>query len=196
MRTTQGRPKLFNEDEVLMLAMNYFWEYGYENASLDNLLSAMGIKKSSFYHTFKSKEEVFSRTLELYRKQYFEYFETVKKELGPKAALLKLADSTIQELAETGKVKGCLLMNSGKECYNRYDVLSRQIKIEFNFMLEKFEEFIKEAQALGEIPRLKDAKIIAGRYMNALNGLVMTIQVGASSELIEDLAQNLKEILE
>lgn len=61
-------------------------------------------------------------------------------------------------------------------------------------MLEKFEEFIKEAQALGEIPRLKDAKIIAGRYMNALNGLVMTIQVGASSELIEDLAQNLKEI--
>lgn len=196
MRTTQGRPKSFDDDEVLILAMNYFWEHGYENTSLDNLLLAMGIKKSSFYHTFKSKEEVFSRTLELYRKQYSQYCETVKKEIGPKAALLLLADSTIKELAETGKVKGCLLMNSGKECYNRYNDLSRQIGIEFNFMLENFEKSIKEAQALGEISRQKDAKIIAGRYMNALNGLVMTIQVGASQELIEDLNHNLKEILE
>jgi len=32
--------------------------------------------------------------------------------------------------------------------------------------------------------------------MNALNGLIVTIQAGASSELIEDLIENLKEILE
>lgn len=52
-----------NEDEVLMLAMKLFLKSGYENASLDNLLLAMGIKKSSFYHTFKSKEDVFSAHL-------------------------------------------------------------------------------------------------------------------------------------
>lgn len=196
MKTTSGRPKTFEDDEVLILAMNYFWEHGYDNTSLDNLLLAMGIKKSSFYHTFKSKEEIFSRTLELYRKRYFHYCETVKNEIGPKAALLALADSTIKELLETGKVKGCLLMNSGKECYNRYNDLSRQIGIEFNFMLENFENFVKEAQAIGEISQQKDAKFIAGRYMNALNGLVITIQVGASQELIEDLTHNLKEILE
>ena len=32
--------------------------------------------------------------------------------------------------------------------------------------------------------------------MNALNGLVVTIQAGAKQELIDDLVENLKEILE
>lgn len=196
MRTAVGRPKSFDEDEVLALAMNYFWEHGYENSSLDELLITMGIKKSSFYNTFASKEELFSRALELYRTRYFQYFESLKKEIGPKAALLTLVDSTIRELNETGKIKGCLLMNSGKECYMRHDELSRQIGLDFNFMLELFEKYISEAQALEEVSRKKDAKIIAGRYMSGWSGLVMTIQAGASKELIENLNHNLQELLE
>ena len=42
----------------------------------------------------------------------------------------------------------------------------------------------------------KEANMIAGRYMNALNGLVVTIQVGATQALIEDLIESVKEILE
>jgi len=41
-----------------------------------------------------------------------------------------MTETTIKELEETGNVKGCLLINSGKECYNRYTDLSHQIKIE------------------------------------------------------------------
>lgn len=196
MKTTLGRPKSFDEGEVLALAMNYFWEHGYENSSLDNLLVAMGIKKSSFYHAFKNKEDLFSRCLELYRKTLSRHFEALKDKVGPKAALLALHDMIINELKETGKVRGCLLMNSGKECYNRYSDLSHQIRIEFNFNLASFEKFVKEAQELGEISKQKEAKIIAGRYMNAINGLIVTIQAGASQELIEDLSENVKEILE
>jgi len=68
--------------------------------------------------------------------------------------------------------------------------------MEFNFMQDVFETFIKEAQTLGEIQSKKEAKIISGRYMNTLNGLIVTIQAGASQELIDDLVESLKEILE
>ena len=196
MKATQGRPKSFDEDEVLALAMNYFWEHGYENSSLDNLLVAMRIKKSSFYHAFKSKEELFSRCIELYGKMLLQYFETLKDRVGAKEALLSLKDSVIKELKETGKIKGCLLMNSGKECYNRYSALSYQIGVDFHSLLEIFERFVKEAQEKGEISQEKEAKIIAGRYLNAINGLIVTIQAGASRELIDDLIQSLKELLE
>ena len=81
MLKTRGRPKAFNEDEALQLAMNYFWEHGYDNTSLDNLLTAMGIKKSSFYHTFKSKEELFSRCLELYHRDIANQLITLKIKL-------------------------------------------------------------------------------------------------------------------
>lgn len=196
MRTTVGRPKSFDEGEVLALAMNYFWEHGYENSSLDNLLMAMRIKKSSFYHAFKNKEDLFSRCLELYGKTLLHYFETLKNDLGPKAALLALSEGMINELKETGKIKGCLLMNSGKECYNRHSNLSYQIGVNFNFLLEIFEQYVKEGQEKGEISKLREAKVIAGRYLNTFNGMIVTIQAGASQELINDLREHLKEILE
>ena len=192
----RGRPKTFDETEVLMRAMHYFWEHGYDNTSLDNLLKAMGIKKSSFYATFKSKEDVFSKTLALYREQNMQYMRNLKEKVGPKEAMLTLMNLTIKELEETGKVKGCLLINSGKECYNRYDDLSKQISHEFNFMQDMFEALIQDAKNKGEIKNPKDAKTIAGRYMNALNGLVVTIQAGAKKALIDDLIESLKEILE
>lgn len=196
MRTTVGRPKSFDEDEVLVLAMNYFWEHGYENSSLDDLLVTMGIKKSSFYHAFKNKEDLFSRCLALYGKTLLNYFETLKNEVGPKAALLALSEGMINELKETGKIRGCLLMNSGKECYNRHTALSHQIGVGLHFLLEACEQFVKEAQVQGEISKEKEAKIIAGRYINAFNGMIVTIQAGASQELIDDLRENLRELLE
>ena len=43
---TCGRPKTFDEIEVLTATIYYFGEHGYDNTSLDNLLKATGIKKS------------------------------------------------------------------------------------------------------------------------------------------------------
>jgi AcrR family transcriptional regulator len=192
----RGRPKAFDEQEALTAAMHYFWEHGYDNTSLDNLLIAMGIKKSSFYATFKSKEAVFSRCLALYREDSYKQLLALKDQVGPKEAMLMLTHVTIKELEDTGNVKGCLLINSGKECYNRYTELSQQIKIEFNFIQNMFVEFVKEAQELGEIQSKKDAHVLSGRYMNSLNGLVVTIQAGATQELVDDLVESLKEILE
>ena len=192
----RGRPKAFDEQEALTAAMHYFWEHGYDNTSLDNLLLAMGIKKSSFYATFKSKEEVFSRCLALYREDSYRQLKELRDQVGPKEALLMLTNVTIKELEETGKVKGCLLINSGKECYNKYTELSHQINIEFNYVQDLFVTFVQEAQELGEISSKKDAQVISGRYMNTLNGLVVTIQAGATQALIDDLVESLKEILE
>ena len=195
MKQTRGRPKAFDEDEALALAMNYFWEHGYDNTSLDNLLPVMGIKKSSFYHTFKSKEELFSRALNLYRKTILEQLEGLKSQVGAKNALIMLSTFTIDELKNTGKVKGCLMVNSGQECYNKYPELSRQVAQEFLYFLGVFTSFVQEAQELGDIKKDIDAKILAGRYLNALNGLLVTIQAGAPPELIDDVAENMKEIL-
>ncbi len=196
MKQSRGRPKAFDEDKTLALAMNYFWEHGYDNTPLDKLLPAMGIKKSSFYHTFKSKEELFSKCLHLYREQTQQDFITLRDEVGAKNALIMIVQFTMQELRDTGKVKGCLLVSSGQECYNKYPVLSQQIAEEFLYFLRLFTETIKIAQEKKEITNSLDAKRLAGRYLSGLNGLLVTIQAGAPQEVLDDLVESLKEILE
>ena len=39
---TCGRPKTFDETEVLTATIHYFGEHRYDNTSLDNLLKVMG----------------------------------------------------------------------------------------------------------------------------------------------------------
>jgi len=195
-RKSRGRPKSFDDNEALLSAMNYFWEHGYDNSSLDNLLLAMGIKKSSFYSTFKSKEDLFSSCLDLYRQKMLSQLTMLEKEIGPKETMLMLTAMLIKELKETGKVKGCLLMNSGQECYNKYGGLSQQVAVEFSFMMELFTGFVEAAKHNGEIISTKDAKNIAARYLTALNGLIVIIQAGVGQDIVDDIVENLKEILE
>ena len=54
----------------------------------------------------------------------------------------------------------------------------------------------QKRKKLGEIKSSKDADVISGRYMNTLNGLVATIQAGASQKRVDDILEHLKEILE
>ncbi|CAA6822705.1 MAG: Unknown protein [uncultured Sulfurovum sp.] len=193
---TRGRPKTFDELEALTAAMHYFWNHGYDNTSLDNLLEAMQIKKSSFYATFKSKEAIFSKSLVLYRESMLAQLNKLNKEIGPKQTLLTLTDMIINELQESGKVKGCLLVNSGQECYKKYSQLSEQIALEFGFFQDIFTTFVREGQRKKEILNPKDAKKISGRYMNTLNGLIVSIQAGITDEQIDNIIESLNEILE
>ncbi|HFQ61472.1 MAG TPA: TetR/AcrR family transcriptional regulator [Epsilonproteobacteria bacterium] len=193
---TRGRPREFDEIEVLTAAMHYFWEHGYDNTYIDDLVAAMGIKKSSFYATFKSKEEIFIRTLEFYRKHIESTLVDMKNKIGPRETLISLAKFSVQELQETGKVRGCLLANSASECYGAHVDLSHKVAIEFNEMRALFASFIMEAQEKGEISTNKSQEKLTGRYLNSLNGLVVTIQSNAEQETINDIIESIEEILE
>jgi len=62
----RGRPRQFDEDEVLEKLMNLFWDRGFEAASLNDMVEAAGLNKSSLYNTFGSKEQVFACALDRY----------------------------------------------------------------------------------------------------------------------------------
>ena len=190
-----GRPKTFNKDNVVKLAMYHFWEYGYDNTSLDDLLLAMGIKKSSFYRTFKSKEEIFSLSLHLYREETFQLLTNLKNEIGAKQTLIFLIKDTIEQLTVNGKVKGCLLMNSGKECYLKYPNLSNQIHIELEQFTNFITKFINEAQNNNEITNKMDSDKLAIRFLTLYNGVAMMLQAKSDIKTIDDLLIFVEELL-
>jgi len=191
-----GRPKTFEKDEILHLAMLHFWEHGYNSTNLDELLISMGIKKSSFYRTFKSKEEVFSLSLDLYRKETFSWLSDLQHSIGTKQALLEMVKISIYQVKEEGKVKGCLLMNSGKECYHKHPTLSHQISVEFEAILAFITTFIGQAQEKKEIVNALEAKKIAMRYLTIYNGVIMMLQAGATVDDVSESLEMVETLLE
>src|SRR6266478_5646293 len=61
------RKKGFDPERALAKAMGVFWRLGYESASTETLMKAMGIARQSLYDTFGDKRALYLKALAFYR---------------------------------------------------------------------------------------------------------------------------------
>jgi TetR/AcrR family transcriptional repressor of nem operon len=67
-----ARKSEFDREYVLENAMTVFWEDGYCQTSMSKLVEVTGLNPGSIYSAFKSKEGLFSSSLERYGKRSVE----------------------------------------------------------------------------------------------------------------------------
>lgn len=114
-RGAGGRPRSFDEDQVLDGAIDAFWRLGFEGASMAELTAAMGINKPSLYATFGSKEQLFVRALQRYGLRYRQHLDAVLA----KDTTFEVIESYLRSIADTaphGDVPGCLSIQGGLAC--------------------------------------------------------------------------------
>lgn len=61
-------------DQILATAFRLFFEKGYKEVTMSQLVEATGLSKGAFYHYFSSKEELYKVTLEKYIDSYLDSF--------------------------------------------------------------------------------------------------------------------------
>ncbi len=61
-----GRPRQFDEDEVLLAAAHAFWQRGYHATSIDDLCAATGLLRGSLYGAYGDKHGIFVASLNRY----------------------------------------------------------------------------------------------------------------------------------
>lgn len=71
VRTPSGRPRGFDADIALNVAVDFFWRQGFEVTSLETLSQAMGLSRSSFYACFGSKHALFMTAVQRYADDRF-----------------------------------------------------------------------------------------------------------------------------
>ena len=64
-----ARPREFDTDDALSKAMDVFWEHGYSDATLPDLLAGMNLTRGSLYKAFTDKKTLFLRVLDTYDEQ-------------------------------------------------------------------------------------------------------------------------------
>lgn len=108
-----GRPRGFDAGAALRVAVDVFWQHGYEATSLDALSDAMGLSRSSFYACFGSKHALLMAAIRVYAdERYAALTERVASCGDPRKAVRAM----LAVIADVdGGTRGCLFVNAVAE---------------------------------------------------------------------------------
>jgi AcrR family transcriptional regulator len=182
-----GRPREFDVDTALDLALKVFWRKGYEGASMADLTDAMGITKPSLYSAFGNKEDLFRKALDRYVDGPGGYFQAGLK----KATAREVVEHILYESADAvtdPKNPGCLAVQGALCCGDaaetiKQELMARRAKGEEDLRI-RFARAIEE----GDLPASADAGDLA-RYVSAiLQGMAVQAAGGALREQLRKLA--------
>lgn len=111
-----GRPREFDETDVLTQIMKQFWTYGYEGTALSDIIGATGLQKGSLYKAFGSKLKMYNLALSLYEQTAVKQAEELLKSPAPAFDRLKAFLSfPIDAAFINNDRRGCFLCNASSD---------------------------------------------------------------------------------
>ncbi|MEG0091144.1 MAG: helix-turn-helix domain-containing protein, partial [Oscillospiraceae bacterium] len=79
--------------KITKVAWKLFNEKGYDETTIDDIISESGTSKGSFYHYYSSKDELLSSLSEVFDEKYEEVMQTLDPEMNSYDKLLYLCYS-------------------------------------------------------------------------------------------------------
>ncbi len=183
-----GRPIQYDPEIALNNAMCVFWQQGYSCTSLDDLLKAMKLSKSSFYQTFKGKHELFLNCISHYLKvTRSEFTQNLNQSSSGKQFICDLFEKAVEE----GKTnpRGCLVSNTATEFAQSDERVTKLIKKSLNTYKGIFKKAVIKGQNDGSINKDIDPDSMAGFLVTNLNGLRTMVKAGINRKTLRGMVR-------
>ncbi|WP_394773964.1 TetR/AcrR family transcriptional regulator [Flavobacterium sp.] len=182
-----ARTKEFNEDQALDKAIEIFWHKGYNGTSAQDLVTHLGLSRSSLYDTFGDKQKLFAQSLQRYQKnaqnQIVELFE---KSDNIKETLHDIFKQAIIESLEDRITKGCFMVNSSVELAMHDEEIAKIVKNNSQIMDEVFTKAVQKGQDSGQISKNLDARTLARFIFNNYSGIRVLARAGERDKQVYD----------
>jgi len=170
----QGRPKAFDESEVLERAMNLFWLRGYDGLGVAEILDEMGISRQSLYDTFGSKRGLFVRAIEHYRSTQLAAALALLEREGAPIDNVKDVMRFFEKLATDERCRGCLVANSIVEVGPHDAGLAEILGDTLDLLQRAIRRALERARERGELSATKSPLQLSRALTNAIMGMVVT----------------------
>ncbi len=173
-----GRKIEFDYDKAIEKATHLFWQHGYSNTSLRELLKAMRIGEGSFYNRIKSKKNLYLECLKHYNDTVSRRrLNTLLSQPTAKEGIRAFFKTVLDELDNPRTPRICLMAGSlSSDVLNARD-LKQYIVAEMEMFVGCFTQRLEAAKITGELPEDLDTDTAAQMLFTYLQGLFRTIRV-------------------
>ena len=152
--------KQFDRDKVLEAASVVFHEKGYNGTSIDEILTATGLSRSSLYDSFKDKHNLYLQSLEFYKGVNDKKIQNLdEKNLNGLQKLETMFKSVVNHLSENPDDNGCLLVNAAAEMSKQCFKTSQVVCNNKDEVQNLFSAWISDAEEKKVIKLQKPAKV-------------------------------------
>lgn len=189
----RGRPRNFDKDQALRIALDLFRKKGFDNTSLDDLTTALKVNKPSLYAAFGNKEQLFLEVLNAYTSGPTAYFHAVFEEPTTQSLVRMLLVKSIELLFYNESPAGCLVvMSTASEALQKAGIqqtLVAGLQQHQQKLIARFEQ----AKADGELKPTVDSQRLALYVVTLHKGLSLQAINGSSKE---DMLQLVEQVIE
>lgn len=147
-----GRTRTFDVAEALGVALDTFWERGYEATSIQLLCEAMDLQPGSVYAAFGSKRGLFVAALRSYAETVSaEAVERINTAAGGLAGLRDYFAHLVDAMVDGRRRWGCLVTNSLVELAERDPELTGMFERHLATLSTSFAGALTRGRAAGEL---------------------------------------------
>jgi len=170
-----ARPRQFDPEDVLERSMRAFWERGYRDTSVDDLVALTGVRPGSLYNAFPGgKHRLFLEALDRYSKLVVPAKMGALERAGAGLAELRAYfDGLIEDLTTREGKMGCLMVNSAMELAAVDSEVGALVRGHMARLERSAERALRNAKRRGEVPRSVDPRTKATQLMATGMGLMV-----------------------
>ncbi len=184
----------YDRDAVIHEATTVFWERGYSQTSVSDLVEATGLKPGSLYAAFGSKKGVFLEVLDDYNRRFLAKIRALA-DGSIVDGVQQLLDDVIDEVAAGDASRGCLSVNTLIEMSQHDAEIAEHLATHNRKLQYAFTDLFGAAQRAGEISDAKDPRALASFLINNLWGMRVTCKSAPDRRALEAVADTIMTVL-
>jgi AcrR family transcriptional regulator len=172
-----GRPRSFDRDAALLVAVEQFWRRGYDETSIATLTSAMGVTPPSLYAAFGDKRRLFEEASAVYFDRTCEAVDAAAALPNAHEAIARMLDDTARAHTDTTTPPGCLMLTEPRLEAQR-QVLHRRLE-------DRLDQGVRD----GDLPATVNTDHLASFLVAVMRGMSGCARDGGTTEDVLGIAE-------
>jgi AcrR family transcriptional regulator len=182
--------------KILETARTLFSSHGFENTTIDDIITASGITKGAFYHYFKSKEALCQFVIQQAMHDYQALAESIRPDASPFERLEEML-TRLLELNASGEWVNCKLM---------FRLLTEQhdeapsVQYELNNFWQWYKGFyldlVFKSRQAGQISTVQSPETQTTLLLAMHSGICALTQIEQTSQPAAELARSVLKTLQ
>jgi AcrR family transcriptional regulator len=179
--TVRGRPRGFDREAALEVALREFWARGYEATSVADLAKAMGVAMPSLYAAFGDKKRLFREAVTRYQDTYGSSVFTEPATGTPAVEVIgSMLRSAAAEYTDPSHPAGCLVITAATNCGPAAADIQQELAGIRNSNVGVLARLIGDDIAAGLLPAGTDPGGLARFYGAVIQGMSQQARDGAT----------------